>query len=44
MASDRVWAKLEKVANVIGIVWVLASIALLGYFVSLAAQVAQRGG
>lgn len=39
MASDRTWAKLEKVANVVGIVWVLASVALLGYFVSLAARI-----
>lgn len=44
MASDRTWAKLEKVANVVGIVWVLASVALLGYFVSLAARIVQHGG
>ncbi len=44
MASDRVWAKLEKVANVIGIVWVLASIAVLGYFAILGARIVQRGG
>jgi hypothetical protein len=44
MPSDQVWRILGKVANVIGIVWVLAALGFLGYFVSLGLQVVRHGG
>lgn len=44
MPSDRIWPTLAKVANFIGIVWALAGLGVLGYFVSLGIQLVRRGG
>lgn len=44
MPSDRMWPMLAKVANIIGIVWALAALGLLGYFASLGIQIVRHGG
>jgi hypothetical protein len=44
MPSNGIWPTLAKVANVIGIVWALVALALLGYFASLGIQVVRHGG
>jgi hypothetical protein len=44
MPSNGIWPILGKVANVIGIVWALVALGLLGYFASLGIQVVRHGG
>jgi len=44
MPSDRIWPTLAKVANLIGIVWALLALGVLGYFLSLGIQVIRHGG
>ncbi len=44
MPSDRIWPTLVKVANVIGLVWGLAALGMLGYYLSLGIQVVRHGG
>ncbi len=44
MPSDQIWRTLGKVANVIGIVWALAALGFLAYFLSLGIQVVRHGG
>jgi hypothetical protein len=44
MPSDGTWRTLTKVANVIGVVWALAALGLLGYFASLGVQILRHGG
>jgi len=44
MPSDRIWRTLGKAANLIGIVWALAALGVLGYFLSLGIQLLRRGG
>jgi UPF0716 family protein affecting phage T7 exclusion len=44
MASGDIWRTLEKVATVIGIVWTLAALVLLGYFASLGFHLVRAAG
>ncbi len=44
MPSDRIWPTLAKVANLIGIVWAVAALSVLGYFLILGIQLVRRGG
>jgi hypothetical protein len=44
MPSSGIWPTLGKVANVIGIVWALVALGVLGYFASLGIQVVRHGG
>jgi hypothetical protein len=44
MSSNGVWPTLAKVANLIGIVWAVAALSVLGYFLSLGIRLIRHGG
>jgi hypothetical protein len=44
MASNGIWRTLERVANVIGIIWVLAALGLLGYFARMGLALLHHAG
>ena len=44
MPSDGSWRRLERIANVIGIIVALVALGVIGYFVSLGVQVVRHGG
>ena len=44
MPSHGIWPILGKIANVIGIVWALVALGVLGYFVSLSIPLVRGGG
>lgn len=44
MPSNGIWPTLAKVANLIGIVWALVALGVLGYFLSLGIQLVRHGG
>jgi hypothetical protein len=44
MPFDGIWPTLAKVANAIGVIWVLMALGVLGYFANLGIQVLQHGG
>lgn len=44
MPSNGIWPTLAKVANLIGLVWALVALGVLGYFLSLGIQLIRHGG
>lgn len=43
MPPDRIQRVLVRLANILGVVWLLVALGVLGYFVSLGLQLVRQG-